>query len=92
MVYQGWINPGRVSRVDRFRSQGQYTIQTMLDYWLKGSHFLRAAVCVANEGVRVNLLEVGVHSQAIAGFQVPLFWLFELSCKHVFTGIFVPKL
>ena len=59
--------------MDRFRWQGQYTIQTVLDYWLKDSHFLRAAVCVANEGVRVNLLEVGAHSQAVAGFQVPCF-------------------
>ena len=59
--------------MDRFRWQGQYTIQTVLDYWLKDSHFLRAAVCVANEGVRVNLLEVGAHSQGVAGFQVPCF-------------------
>ena len=32
LIIQGWINPERVSRVDPLRSQGQYTIQTMLDY------------------------------------------------------------
>ena len=55
------------------RKGSTLAVKTMLDYWLKGSHFLRSAMCVTSEGVRVNLLEVGAHSQAIAGFQVPCF-------------------